>query len=246
MVLNKFVIGVQFNKHSFRLASRGGDLIDEILELRETNKKLGSDYLSRFSASNETNNMFVKFADEQSTNQFTVQSDQFIFAKTAPTEGSSVSIDKVVDEFKLLWKTSAKILRFPDVRRLGMVGEYLIDAKDEHSAANELLSALVNWPAPKHSGNFKLDFEDRELTSNGAIPESQTDDYWNTIYSFFPSDRKVEDPIKGKINANLDVQKYYNPAISDPLKELAKLKGKYQEKKRTFKTRLGESGLIEK
>ena len=53
-----------------------------------------------------------------------------------------------------------------------------------------------------------------------------------------------ETPASGKIHANIDVQKYFNPAKRDPLKEIKLVKDKYLIKKREFKANLKEMGLV--
>lgn len=52
-----------------------------------------------------------------------------------------------------------------------------------------------------------------------------------------------ETPGKGKINANVDVQKYYNPAKTDPIKELNIIKNRFSQDKKKFKAQLNGLGL---
>jgi hypothetical protein len=243
MKLNKIIIGALFNKKSFKLSSLGGIVIDEILGLRESNKKLSSDFLTKFSSSNDTNNLHIKFIDEKGINTLTIQSDQFIFSKAANTEEGAVNLDRVIEEFEILWKAANKVLNFPDTRRVGIVGEFNIKATSETSASNQLISSMLKWPVPEHSGHFHLEFEDRELHSDGTIPDKKTSDYWNSIYTFYPSEADRDTPQKGKINANCDIQKYYNPAKSDPIRELQVIKNKFISKKTEFKSKVKDLGL---
>jgi hypothetical protein len=143
MKLNKITIGTRFNKNSFRLSSLGGLIIDEILGLRESNKKLSNDFLTKFTSSNDVNNLHVKFIDDKGINTLTIQSDQFTFSKVAPNDEATVNLDKVIEEFEILWKTANKILNFPDTRRIGIVGEFNIKATNETSASNQLISSML-------------------------------------------------------------------------------------------------------
>jgi hypothetical protein len=245
MKLNKITIGTRFNKNSFRLSSLGGLIIDEILGLRESNKKLSNDFLTKFTSSNDVNNLHVKFIDDKGINTLTIQSDQFTFSKVAPNDEATVNLDKVIEEFEILWKTANKILNFPDTRRIGIVGEFNIKATNETSASNQLISSMLKWGAPEHSGHFTLEFEDRELHTDGSIPDKETADYWNSIYTFYPSDEDRDNPQKGKINANCDIQKYYNPAKADPIRELQNVKRKFIDKKSNFKSKVKDLGLSE-
>lgn len=243
MKLHKIVIGTRFNKKMFRLSSLGGLIIDEILGLRESNKKLSNDFLTKFTSSNDANNLHVKFIDDKGINTLTIQADQFIFSKVAPSEEAAVNLDKTIEEFEILWKAANKILNFPDVRRIGIVGEFNIKATNETSASNQLISSMLKWKAPEHSGHFTLEFEDRELHSDGSIPDKESADYWNSIYTFYPSEEDRDIPQKGYINANCDIQKYYNPAKSDPTRELQAIKKKFIAKKSDFKNKVKELGL---
>jgi hypothetical protein len=243
MKLNKIVIGTRFNKKTFRLSSLGGLIIDEILGLRESNKKLSNDFLTKFTSSNDASNLHVKFIDDKGINTLTIQSDQFVFSKVAPNEDATVNLDKVIEEFEILWKAANKILNFPDIRRIGIVGEYNIKATNETSASNQLISTMLKWKAPEHSGHFSLEFEDRELHADGSVPDKETADYWNSIYTFYPSEEDRENSQTGKINANCDIQKYYNPAKSDPIRELQAIKKKFIAKKTDFKSKVKEMGL---
>jgi hypothetical protein len=243
MKLNKIVIGVRFNKQTFRLSSLGGIVIDEILGLRESNKKLSNDFLTKFTSSNDANSLHVKFLDDKGVNSLAIQSDQFIFSKAAISEDATVNLDKAIEEFEILWKAANKILNFPDTRRIGIVGEFNIKATNETSASNQLISSMLKWTAPEHSGHFNLQFEDRELHADGSIPDKETADFWNSIYTFYPSDDDRDIPQKGKINANCDIQKYFNPAKSDPIRELQGIKKKFTSKKSDFKNKVKELGL---
>ena len=243
MILNKVVIGILFNKKIFRLGSLSGSVIDEVLSLSESNKKIHRDYMTQFSTSIDPNNMYVKLKDDQGFNSLLIQPDQLVFSKKSSTNESAVSIEKTIEEFEILWKSANKILDFPGARRIGLVAENHIDAENKHSASNQLLETLVKFPQPKHSGRFTLNFEDRELNSSGEIPNKETADYWNTIYTFYPSEADIDFPEDKKINANIDVQKYYNPAKKDPLREIKSVHTKFVQKKKDFKRKLNSLGL---
>lgn len=242
MQLNKVVIGVRFSKKSFKLSSLSGIVIDDILALRETNKRFGSNFLNKFSSDLDPSNLHVKFLDDKGIYSLIIQPDQIAYIKSADTDTASVNVEQTIKDFEILWKTANKILKFDDIRRIGLVGEFHIKAKSETSAPNQLIDALLNIEAPKFSGHFNLRYEDRDLGLDG---DKNTADYWNTLYSFYPSELDVDFPVKGRINANMDVQKFYNPAKSEPLRELRVIKDKFTEKKAKFKELNKTLGLVD-
>lgn len=242
MQLKKVVIGVSFTRKSFKLSSLGGILIDEILALRETNRKLDNEFLTRFSSSNDTSNLHLKFIDDKGINSLIIQPDSFTFYKSAANEKAVVNIDKVIDEFSILWKVATKVLDYKDIRRVGLVGEFHIEPENEHSASNELVQALTRIDKPDFSGRFHLQYEDRDLQTTASLSDLSTADYWNTIYTYTPTDLTLHG-VEGKICSTLDVQKYYNPAKSDPIRELKLIKSKFDSKKADLKKRNRQLGL---
>ena len=245
MTPNKYVIGFKFNKKMFRLESLKGSLMDAIIELRDKNKEhLNADYFTQIKTSTGDDNLHIILTDVEDENRLTISYDQFIYAKTSSNSDSSVSIERTIKEFELLWKTSNKILHFPSVRRIGFVVEYRVKEKSADSASSDLINAVLKFPTSGHSSYFNLRFEDRELNSSGAVPKKETADFWNKIYSFYNSDLD-ENPEHGKFNVNLDLQKYYNPAKSDPLKELMVVRNRLANEKKKLKDELINMGLIE-
>ncbi|MBY8317740.1 hypothetical protein KW543_18455 [Vibrio fluvialis] len=243
MRLNKVVIGIRFNKKSFKLSSLSGIVVDDVLELRETNRKLGPNYLSQFKSSLEHHNLYLKFMDADNFHTLTITPERFLFTKKSPNDTASVNIDTVIEEFEILWKTVSKTLKFPDIRMIGIVGEYHIGLKKDEIAGDKLTKSLLKFDGINQTKHFNLQFENREMDNKGLFPDGDTSDFWNTIYSYYPSEIDVDYPTENKINANIDVQKYYNPAKSDPVRELRLLKSKFSKKKEEFKAMNHKLGI---
>lgn len=242
MRYHRYIIGVLLNKRIFRISSSGGLLVDEILALKDGEAMFGEDYFSQIGMSSNPDDLYVSFTDEEKTNQLTIKSDQVTFKKTAPDDNAAVSPDKAYKEFEELWKKANSILKFPAIRRIGIVAQFRINESKPNSAANDLLEHLVKFDTPEHSGRFHLTYEDRQFKQGGGIPDSENDDYWNIIYTYYSSE-KDETPEEGKINANIDVQKYCNPAKSNALGELAKVRKRFVDEKTKFKKQLNEMGF---
>lgn len=243
MYLHRFVIGIQFNERMFRLPSIGGLLIDEMLKLRESERKIKDTYFTQVSTPvTKANEYTISLIDDKKENSLALLPDQFVFKKTSINDGSAVNIDKVIEECLIFWKAANKIADFPSIRRIGFVGEFRIDEKKKDDSGRQLIESLTKFNVPESCGRFQLTFEDRDLTKNGNIASAESDDFWNNIFTFYISDSD-ETPEKGKINANIDVQKYFNPAKKDPTKELGLIKKRFSEDKVKFKKQLNDLGL---
>lgn len=243
MYVHRVVIGIQFNRKIFRVSSFGGQLIDEMLDLRDTDKGLDSEYFTRVSTSNNVEDTYVSLTNDNKTHELIISSSSMTLRVYETKDNTNVNTDRVIKEFELFWKRADKVLSFPAIRRIGIVAEYRLNASSEHSASNDLVNALLKKPSNKHSGRFHLSYENHDLNKDGTPPKTTLDDYWNTIFSFYSSDRD-ESPEDGKINANIDVQKYYSPAKkSGVLAELRKVKERFVKEKLKFKTSLNDMGL---
>ncbi len=242
MILHRVTIGILLNKKMFRLSSVGGVLTDEILTLKDSSSDLGKEFFTKVTSSNNIDEIHVTFLNDDESNRLHVQTDQFVLRKTATDEGASVSVEKAIHQLEVLWKKTDKIIKLPEIRRIGIVAEYRSEENKEDSAANELISSFLTVSPPKHSGRFQLTYEDRELNTDGSIPDKESGDFWNTIYTYYLSE-KDETPESGKIVASIDVQKYYNPAKSNLAGELKNVKKRFVENKSKFKASLKKMGI---
>lgn len=243
MRLQRFVIGVLFNRKMFRLPSLGGSIIDEVLSVSESEKRMGAGFFDQVSTPQTKNGEYsISLINDSKANNFAVLPDQVIFKKTSSSDSASVNVDNVIDEFSVLWKAANKIISFPEVRRIGMVGEYRIKEACSGSAGKQLVDSLTKFPVPESCGRFQLTFDDKGVNERGLPYDKDNDDFWNQINTFYISTMD-ETPSSNEINANIDVQKYYNPAKRDPLKELILVKKRYQERKAKFKEMVKSLGL---
>lgn len=243
MVLHRFVVGILFNKRMFRLPSLGGALVDEILNFCDNNKTLGTEFFTKVATPITKDNEYnLQLMDDDDRNLLIIRPDQFIFKKKSLSSKSSLNIEKTIEEFKVLWRKSNSIINYPETRRIGMVGEYRIEENQKDNAGIELISKLTKFENKKSCHNFRLNFEERSLTNSGVTPNIETDDFWNEIYNIYTSNID-ETPEDGYINTNLDIQKYYNPAKKDPLRELNSILDRYRTKKIDLIKKLDSLGL---
>jgi hypothetical protein len=95
MHLYRFVIGIQFNRKTFRLPSVGGIVIDEILRATEADKKLGLDYFTQVSTPTTKDNQYsISLINDDKSHNLSILPDQFVYKKTSG-ENSNAAINIV-------------------------------------------------------------------------------------------------------------------------------------------------------
>jgi hypothetical protein len=229
----------------FRLPSLGGQLIDEILKACELDKKYGINYFNQVSTTGLIESQYrISLVDDRKQNELSILGDQFVFKKTAIGKDQAVNIESAIEEFKFFWKVSNKMVSFPETRRIGIVGEYRIKEIKTATSGVQLLESLTKLDSANNCTRFNLSYELRGLASHGGLANVETDDFWNEIYSYYISELD-ETPEKGAVNANMDIQKYFNPAKSDPIKELKEFTEQFKKSKDKFKSNLVKLGLAE-
>ena len=241
MHLHRYTAGILFNRHYFDSIDSSGKIIDAILNEYETNEDLENYSLSNVNTDRVNNRIFLLIGQINKT-QLIYKTNQFIFKKTCPDNESTLSANKAHKEFEFICNSILSVYKLPPIRRIGLVAEYRISANENSSASDQLVEAFLKTDTPEHAGKFHLTYEDRKLTSDGKIPNIQTDEFSNTIYTFYSSDRD-ETPIDGMMNANIDVQEYYNPAKTKLLPELKKIRTKFGTEKTKFKQKIDDLGL---
>lgn len=243
MHIHKFVIGIRFNENMFRLASFGGLLIDEILRLRNKETKIDEKFFTKISSANNREDLFASFLDEDGINNLTVFKDQVIFKKRAKDHKVSVNLEKAIEEFEIFWKVIDKVLTVPDTRRVGFVAEHRVSEKKQGSGTLDLVESLTKFEKPQFGGHFRLTFEDRRIATDGSIPDPEVSDFINVIKTIYTSDQDPEDKEDGKLNYNVDVQRYFNPSIKNPTKEFRAIKNIFEKERKSFIAALGKLGV---
>lgn len=243
MLIHKFVIGIRFNENMFRLASFGGLLMDEILRLRSKETKINEKYFTKISSVNNSEDLFASFLDENGINNLTIFKDQVVFKKSSKDPKVSVNLEKTIEEFEIFWKVIDKVLVVPDTRRIGFVAEHRVSEKKHGSGTVELIDSLTKFEKPQFGGHFRLSFEDRRIPSDGTIPDPKVSDFINVIKNIYTSDQDLEDKEEGKLNFNVDVQRYFNPSIKNPIKEFRTIKSIFEKERKSFIAALEKLGV---
>lgn len=246
MYLHRLTVGILFNEKMFRINSLHGLVTDKILGLRGNNSIIPSNYYTKVSnITTSTREMNLSVHNDSGHNSFQIRPQEVIFKKVSSEEGVSVDISKAINELKELWKASNKVMEFPATRRLGFVAEYRIPEKSEGSSCKQLIKSLSKFSEPGNSTSFMLTFENTSLGPDGKVHNKTTDQFWNTILSFYNSERD-ESPVDGYINANIDVQRFFAPAKLDPVKEFKTLEKRFEIERKRFLEQMNEMGLSAK
>jgi len=197
----------------FRVKSLAGLIIDALYAARGT-APFDDDY---FETLGEADTGFV-IRNKASTNQVTVSVTDVVFVKDYYQTGHG-SVEKFLDEFRAIWKIVDRYLEVRDIRRVGLVGEYRL--KTTRPPSEELLGTITRFEEKGAIEKFHLRFETRTSKSVHERPLDDVGAFTNTIVEVYDSALDNDNPAKGAINANVDVQKYFSPLLrQDPQDEL--------------------------
>jgi hypothetical protein len=246
MVLYKVVIGITFNKKNFKLSSVGGLIADDLIEKsKETSLKGGFPYFDQMMSSADFVNPGFTLVSSVGHAALEIQPQHVLFTRSSSDPQSAISIEKTSEELLAFYKIISKALGAPSIRRIGVVGEYFVSLDSTDNSSSFLLSKF----SPKLSAlgrqtRFHLTFDDVQFDGPVSDFNSQTSDYWNCIYSIYPSE--LDDYYsEGGFRSSLDVQKYFNPAKNDLAKELRLVVERLKARRKNYKEDLIGLGLLD-
>jgi len=206
----QIVIGIQPATKMFRLSSLGGQVIDAILEKRDSSKILGPDYYN--SVSSRLNGSELALTSEDKGNVLQLHQDNIVFKKSFYNSEKHFHIENVLEEFREIWKVINKIIVMKNIRRIGIAGETRFPSTNP---SLNLLKNVTKLTTQDHCDRFNLHYERMKLAKDGAVPDRKKSDFLNVITDLYDSVLDTENPADGCININVDVQRYYAPLISD-------------------------------
>ena len=165
-----------------------------------------------------------------------------MFSEDFYEDGRHFSYDTFLREFQLIWEAVQPILKIRDIRRIGFYAEHRFEAKAHPSV--QLFEAITKLPRSPIVDKFSMQFEVRKPTGKGGLPDPVKDDFYNYITSIYDSSIDTEHPEVGFFNANLDVQRYYSPALNGDVPGAARaIAQEYQKAEPSFFEHLESLGL---
>lgn len=242
MRINKFLIGIRSASKMFRMTSLSGLIIDAILSERGSNKQIDDEYYTQIARNNETAN--YQLYNEKLGNVLKIDLDNVIFIKDYYNSSKTFNFNKALDEFRQIWTILNDILKLKDIRRIGIVAEHQIDI-GEANVSKQLIKSLTTFNKTSHPAKFLLRFENRYPTKEGIAPDIKKSDFVNVIHDFYDSELDTENPKKGALNANIDIQRYYSPLLkANVVEEVKKLNKTFIKETKSLESFIKEKGLI--
>lgn len=162
----QIVIGIQPATKMFRLSSLGGQVIDAILEKRDSSKILGSDYYNNVTSSIKGSDFSLTGGDNG--NELKLHQDNIIFKKSFYNSDKHFNFDKTLEEFKEVWRVLNKIIVMKNIRRIGIAGEF------RHSSTKpslDLFSSVTKLTTKDYCDRFNLHYERMKLARDGTVPD---------------------------------------------------------------------------
>lgn len=205
----QIVIGIQPATRMFRLSSLGGQVIDAILEKRDSSKILEPDYYDNVSSS--VNGSGFALTGEGNGNVLQLLQDNIVFKKSFYNSNKHFNFEKALEEFREVWKVINKIIAVKNIRRIGIAGESRFSSKEP---SLELLKNVTKLTTKDYCDRFNLHYERMRLAKDGTIPDRKKSDFINVITDLYDSAIDTENPEDGCININVDVQRFYAPLTS--------------------------------
>ncbi|MGZ3240520.1 MAG: hypothetical protein ACXWJK_09165 [Burkholderiaceae bacterium] len=212
-VVKKLTLGFLLEVKAFRVESLRGSIIDALLEARGS--AIPKTYYTAIAEGRDGG--LVSLMNEDEGNLLMLDRQNVIFTKNSYAKGH-VDLDSTFKEFINVFGVVQRVANFKGVRRIGLVAEHRFDAIKNNNV--ELLANLTKLPTIEFPGHFTLHFESRAPATSSPL-DTAKGAFTNVIRDFYDSALDTSVPAEGKINANVDFQRYYAPALDTKISEAA-------------------------
>jgi hypothetical protein len=206
--IKKFIVGIKPATKMFRIGTLGGSVIDAVLAAR-AEKALSEAYFSEVGRASDRVGYLL--SNDELGNTLRIEDSNIIFIKDLYDSERKFDLAEILAEWRFLWKVVNGILEVRDVHRIGVAAEHQFESVGG-TASNKLHSAFFAGAHPQHAGRFNLQYEERRpAMGKTGLPDIKKDAFVNVLHHYYDSELDDDHDVKGRINANLDVQKYYSP-----------------------------------
>jgi hypothetical protein len=237
IAVRKLTLGLQPENKAFRVSSLAGQIVDTVLEAR--GKEIPDTYYTQFGETGKADT--ISLLGEKGCNLLLVDRQNVAFTKSAYPNGH-INLDETISEFTKIWSIIQKVVKLKGIRRVGLVAEHRFDAAKNNNI--ELLKTLTQFPHRNYPANFSLHYESRIPAKPADSLDTVKGAYSNLIYDFYDSALDTTAPEEGKINANLDYQKYYSPSLESRIvEEIEAHFYAFKKELQTFEDELAKLGL---
>jgi len=211
--VKKLTLGLLPEIKVFRMTSIWGLLVDALIDAR--GRQISDTYFTQIA---EPSNNFgiLTLTNDKDGNSLQIDKHQVIFTKSAYPNGH-VKLDETFAEFKSIWNIIQGVAKLGGIRRIGIVAEHRFEPTKNNNT--ELVASLTRLAPPQFPAHFSLHYENRILAKAGEAFDVNKSAFINLIYDFYDSSVDTSFPAEGKINANIDYQKYYTPSLDRKITE---------------------------
>lgn len=209
--IRKITFGIRPENKAFRIDSMWGLIVDSILDAR--GKDISETYFNQIAETSKQG--VISLLNEKEGNILSIDRQNVTFTKNAYPD-DRIDLDKTFLEFMKLWGVIQKVVKFNRIRRIGIVVEHRFDSLNNNK---DLISKLTVFPIPTQAAAFNLHFESRAPKIGNELFDAKKSGFVNKIYDFYDSELDVAFPTEGKINANFDFQKYYEPPLTNKIND---------------------------
>ncbi|MGS0742007.1 hypothetical protein ACVBEF_09255 [Glaciimonas sp. GG7] len=210
-VVRKLTLGFRPDTRAFRVESMRGLLIDTLLDARGIDIPI--DYYANIATGLDG---VFSLMSEGDGNLLLVDKENIFFTKSAYSNNGHIDLDKTFKEFMAIFGVIQRIIKFKGIRRIGLIAEHRFNTVKNNNT--ELLATLTKLPVMEFPAHFTLHYENR-APSTGSSLDTMKGAFTNCIHDFYDSALDTSVPIEGKINANIDYQKYYAPSLNTKIVE---------------------------
>lgn len=237
--IKKATVGIVLSERIFRLSTQAGALTDDLLALR--GKKIDLDSFESVLWEPRSNTLRL-FNDEAGIYLLANLEGITFTYDLYNLEEATFQFDDFIAKFQSIWDVFNARIKASAIRRIGFVTEQRFEAGKNSSKL--LVEKLTTIQSDGFPAKFNLSFEDRKNVGVGGLPDPTKDDFINIIRSYYDSLLDKEHPEDDCINANLDVQRYYNPALKgSPFDGIKKLKIEYDKAALKFAIDIKKLGI---
>lgn len=237
--IRKFVIGIKPLRRMFRLRGKAGVVADHIIAALDQDPSAQNFTHVRRQAGDD----LMVISDEDRTISLTLNIDTVIFARDYYDNHKHCDIDKEIKLFNKLFGLMNGELKMNNIRRIGIYAEYRFEPQSKNPS-EDLLSKIAKIDRKGYPAKFNLQFETRTKVSGSGPIDSESDAFLNVIENYYDSELDTEHSDKNRINANIDVQKYFAPVLTNNIEgEVSKLRNEFERASTEFITRLKNLGF---
>lgn len=234
--IDKLSVGIRFAKRRFALNSNWGAVTDALGEEQKIE-------LITTGVPGALEGYFVRLADRGITVK--ISADNVVMVQNSYNGTKGVDAEAFLKQFESTWTTINRAVKVQNFRRVGIVAEHRVSNSPEPSRL--LAEKLITQAVEGFQAGFRLHTEQRIPITGSSRPNIKSDAFVNVITDLYDSESD-EEPAPDAYNANLDIQRYFDPPLQGGVADEAKrlYNKEFVNRWRRWKEQLDALGLLPK